>query len=230
MVMTRPLHQPVAVPTILRNASSDPDERWRQQVRVKPDRWLRRLGQDSVPAELHSRSWLSRTDLLKLAERVRAGTMDPSQLFVAVMMWGYGTRGYGPARTAKMLATTDADRRIASAFQAANDPRDGARSGYAALADPAVARLAWLGPAFGTKFLYFAGHDRVHYGPQPLILDGLVGHWIERHASVRVLPWTWMRSAYGRYLDLIHGWAAELGWEPDQVEHRIFTLARSGQE
>ena len=227
--MSQSSDEPAAVPAILRTAASDPDERWRQQVNVRPDRWLQRLGQDRVPAALQRRAQLGRRDLFGIAEKVRAGTVDHSQLLVAVMMWGYGTRGYGPARTARMLAAPDAEQRIASAFQAANDPRDGARAGYAALADPATARLSWLGPAFGTKFLFFAGHGAVHYGSRPLILDGLIGRWVEHQAGVRLLPWTWMRSNYGRYLDLMHRWADALGWEPDQVEHRIFTLARSSQ-
>jgi len=229
MTMTESSQQPVPVPTILRDAPSDPDARRRQEVRVLPDRWRKWLGEERVPAALQRRASLSRADLFELADQVRVGTLEPCQLFVAAMMWGHGTRGYGPARTAKMLAVADADRRIALAFRAANEPRDGARASYAALADPGVARLPWLGPAFGTKFLYIAGYDQMDYGPKPLILDGLVGRWIKRQTDVGLLPWTWMRSTYGRYLDLMHQWAAELDWEPDQVEHHIFTLARSGQ-
>jgi hypothetical protein len=217
---------PPPLPTLLRDPSSAPDDLGQHQVRVRPHHWLGRLGRDQVPAALHDREQVSRGDLFALADEVRARTLGATQLLVAVMMWGYGTMGYGPARTERMLATRDAEQRIAAAFRAVNDPRHGASSGYAALADHGTARLAWLGPAFGTKFLYVAGHGQVPYGRQPLILDALVGRWIEAQVGVRLFPWTWLRSAYGRYLDLMHAWAAELGWEPDQVEHRVFTLGR----
>jgi hypothetical protein len=52
---------------------------------------------------------------------------------------------------------------------------------YAFLGDNGVPRLARLGPAFGTKFLYFCSPAS---GRPALILDRLVAAWLRENADL----------------------------------------------
>jgi len=106
----------------------------------------------------------------------------------------------------------------------------GAHAGYRALASSDVARLKWLGPSFGTKFLYFRQ-------PRPtktvaLILDDFVAKWLAREVGFEVDPVPWSAANYTRYLEQMHAWAAALGIEPDELELCIFRAeaARRGSQ
>jgi hypothetical protein len=155
--------------------------------------------------------------------RVRAECWDAAsspaaawQAFIVVMVWGYGTVGYGPWRTARILQdTSEARERLASVAQHLAEA--GALDAYGRLAGDW--RLRWLGPAFGTKYLYFCP-QRV--GPSALILDRLVAQWLTQNARITFCPGGWSSRTYGRYLDLIGSWAAVLGVPADEVEQCIF--------
>jgi thermostable 8-oxoguanine DNA glycosylase len=77
-------------------------------------------------------------------------------------------------------------------------------------------KIPQVGTAFGSKYLHFAGDDTA------AILDSVVARWIGEHAGIRL---TLSRDArnYGRYLEVLHGWAAALGLTTEQVELVIFT-------
>ena len=139
--------------------------------------------------------------------------------FLAVMAWGFGNVGYGPYRTAKILADTpDAGTRLRQAAEVVAD--GGMLDGYASLADRHRNRLTGLGPAFGTKYLHFCSPEG---RPPALILDRLVADWLVHNAAVSMNPIPWSLRTYQRYIDLMVGWAAELGIEPDQLEACLFT-------
>jgi hypothetical protein len=82
-----------------------------------------------------------------------------------------------------------------------------------------------LGPAFGTKFLYFVGGGA-------LILDKLVADALKRVASIAISPTRWDESAYARYLEVVGRWADGLRVEPDVVEQVLFTAesTRTGNQ
>lgn len=90
-----------------------------------------------------------------------------------------------------------------------------------------ASRLNRIGPAFGTKFLYFADsgrHDR-----RALILDKLVAEWLRLNTTFRVNPVPWAPASYDAYLDQMHEWAEGLEVEPDAVELAIFQeMSESG--
>ena len=139
------------------------------------------------------------------------------QAFVVVMAWGYGTVGYGAWRTARILqGDSNAPDRLASVTQQLAER--GALDAYGLLGG--ACRLQGLGPAFGTKYLYFCPQPAA--GPRALILDRLVARWLARNARVSLNPGFWSPNTYGRYLELLRSWAEALGAAPDEVEMCIF--------
>jgi hypothetical protein len=140
-----------------------------------------------------------------------------SHAFVAVMAWGSGAVGYGPWRTARILQTSvDAPDRLVSVAQRLAEA--GALDAYGLLGGDC--RLRWLGPAFGTKYLYFCPQSPAD--PQALILDRLVARWLARHVDRPFNSLSWSSRRYRRYLDLVGSWADALGVAPDDVEWCIF--------
>jgi hypothetical protein len=86
-----------------------------------------------------------------------------------------------------------------------------------------------LGPAFGSKFLYFCQADRAR--PRALIHDKNVGTWLHAHAGFPRWTASWSPPGYGAYLQQMEVWAQRLGCEPDDVELCMFrsTLDPSNQ-
>ena len=139
--------------------------------------------------------------------------------FVAVMAWGYGSVGYGPYRTTRVLSDTpDAGKRLLAVTRTLAD--EGALAAYRRLASPRDCRLLGLGPAFGTKYLYFCQPPDQEV--TALIHDALVSTWLLREAGLTLSSAVWSVSTYRHYLELMHKWAAELACRPDELEYGIF--------
>ena len=150
--------------------------------------------------------------------------------YLAVMAWGYGKGvGYGRWRTGQILASrSDAADRLHAVAQALAE--DGALAGYQALASFALSRLHGLGPAFGTKLLYF--WQPADQRPRALILDDYVATWLNREVGGRINSVTWSLETYRAYVADMNGWAAALGIEPDDLEMCVFQseAARRGSQ
>jgi hypothetical protein len=102
------------------------------------------------------------------------------QLFLWSMAWGFGgdRQAYGPWRTDQMLAPIGAPTRLVRLMGLAAIGAPG--RAFAALHDPAACRLPWLGTAFGSKVLYFAGFGLSPTTLQPLVLDAMVTRAFQR--------------------------------------------------
>jgi hypothetical protein len=161
-----------------------------------------------------------RVDRASIRHAALAATTDPQGAqwgFVAVMVWGYGVTGYGPWRVEQMFASIDEPgQRLLEVARTLID--EGAGAAYSLLAG--AARMRKLGPAFGTKFLYFC--PQPDEPPRALILDRLVAAWLRTHSDVRVNPVLWSVRRYLRYLDVMHAWAQTIGVAPDEIERAIF--------
>jgi hypothetical protein len=142
---------------------------------------------------------------------------DAVRVFVAAMVWGYGRVGYGPFRTARVLAENPSAPEILLEA-AVRARRDGGPQAFAWLARN---RLIWLGVAFATKYLYYCSGRSA--GPA-LVLDSLVQGWLREHAgwSVRL---DWHVPDYERYVQTVSSWAAVLGIAPAEVEYLMFSDA-----
>ena len=148
------------------------------------------------------------------------------EAFLAAMAWGYGKVGYGPWRTARILdpgVNPQAGQRLAES--AAELLSAGPLAAYQRLGGKS--RLRWLGPAFGTKYLYFCPQPDAHN--RALILDGRVARWLATHAGIVLDPVPWAPDTYARYLDVMHGWADALDVAPDVVEERIFVAQTNAE-
>jgi hypothetical protein len=160
-----------------------------------------------------------RLDRATVRARCSGAASSPAaawQAFLVVMVWGYGAVGYGPWRTARVLAATgEAQERLANVAQYLAER--GALDAYRLLAGDC--RLRWLGPAFGTKYLYFCPQGP---GPQALILDRLVARWLTNNVHISFNPGPWSSTTYRRYLDLLGAWADALDAAANEVELCIF--------
>jgi hypothetical protein len=146
-------------------------------------------------------------------------TTSARQRFTAAMVWGYGTVGRGPARVANIVqrAGTMLDARLEQMIDAASS--DPGHAWDAALRD---AKVAYLGPSFATKLLYFAAFARCAPDhPAPLIADAVVA----RALGLRRFG----RDSYVQYCtDATRAAEALLGVRrrADQIEFALFTAGK----
>jgi hypothetical protein len=191
-----------------------------QEVSWAPARWEAALGGlDGVPEEAVRSGSISRRHGREAATAARRGEIGPRGFLITAMAWGFGAIGYGPWRTAAMLATPGVEDRVAAILRIAH--RDGARAVYEAVSGPY--RLPRLGPVFATKLIYFAGHDSIAPGPKPLVLDRVVGTLLAHHGA----PLRWQAfhaDSYLTYLDLVTTLAARANATPDDVECKLWEV------
>lgn len=152
---------------------------------------------------------------------------DPVGLFVAAMIWGFGDRGYGPWRVARILERAGDVNALASHI---GGLAGAARHGPAAAWDAMHGehKLFGLGPAFATKITYFAAVAEWSGSSQiPLIAD-LNTSWA-MWDLVEVARSVQRRGSYLTYVDLAHRWADVSGCRPDDIERALFEVGKTVQ-
>lgn len=185
------------------------------------------------------RELIDRTVVRKLHTPEKLRSADAQSVvtaFVAAMVWGYGATGYGPYRTARVLtADQHAVEHLVEIAGIAQGSKRGGEKAFAHIAEQRLGRepyLKYLGPAFGTKFLYFltAASDGVETTP---VLDAVVRRWFAREAQETLYTTWWDPDSYSRYLGLLDQWrtqmAAATGSDPlerEEVELLIFSAER----
>ena len=185
------------------------------------DRWLAAFpANQELWAALPNR--LGRVDAVAAAQSAHASEARAVDAFLVAMAWGYGNVGYGPWRVQRCLSTNQAPAKLLDAAQSLLS--GGPLAGYAALG--AQDRLIGLGPAFGTKYLYFV--SKASSAPVALILDRLVARWLREHAGLSINPVPWHTPNYHRYLETVGAWANELSVAADDVELCIFRDVAGG--
>lgn len=196
-------------------------------------RWLASI--DGVPGFLAEYPpQVGRADTAAVVQReLAAGRTENA--FVAAMIWGHGKSNYGGYRTAAVLAGQDASAGlpadpavIAKLAEAARLAAEGDGGGVAAFQYLAnEGRVVGLGPAFFTKWTYFASATGGHHSEAAApILDAVVQEWMLEHAAVRLR--TWRTADYERYDELLRQWGSEHRRTAVQVEETIFRIARRG--
>lgn len=192
-------------------------------------------GLPSLPDAILNRGRITRGDVLDIGERVRARDLSPVVLLAASFAWGTGMTGYGPRRYREIVDAAGAmlEPSLRQALDAIyHDPLDPI-AGYAQLyggyepdhrarpgQDP-WSRLHKLGPAFFTKFLYFAV-------PGALILDNRVANAVYERSGLphlvtadrRSVAWTPYR--YAVYLHWMRQTAQTIGVLPETLELTLF--------
>lgn len=157
------------------------------------------------------------------------------RLFLATMIWGYSTSGFGPYRTKKILSYPQTDQKIQIAAELVAEGK--VKVAYESMEIPR------LGPAFFTKLLYFIGLG-AKIEPLPVILDSRVASGLEilgiqerwdftvfvkvgrnKSNEINVKRFS---EGYIRYVKTLDQWSMELGCpHADHVEYFLFRLARS---
>ncbi len=101
-------------------------------------------------------------------------------------------------------------------------PVDAAREAHAYLIGEG--HIRGLGPAFFTKWLYFASSRSDPYGADCVpVLDALVAQWLGRHSAFA--PRYGDTSDYETYVYLLRSWADHVDSTSPRVEEAIFELA-----
>lgn len=169
------------------------------------DVWPSSLGQHGLT--------ISRGQVFEVARRARAaGEWVP--LLAATYAWGYGTSGLGRYRFQQLAARKDLGAVLGDAVHVLD--KDGPVAAYTRLRGA----VRGFGPAFFTKFLYFAGGEGAAK-PAPLILDARVaaacraiamsvtqGSGVDPDLANELAWWQWGKGAwtphrYDVYLRLV---------------------------
>lgn len=216
-------------------------------VRYTPDRWalMTPWPEALAPTSAGGDAAVSRAEVASaVADALQRQAFR--EALVATYVWGKGKRGTpggsGPATLHKILAFDGLDAALAGAVTTLRE--HGAPQAYAAL----KGQVPELGPAFFTKFLYFAGLalEPVH-GVRPLILDSVLARRLRQMAAAVgresghdpdgcIAAWVWSDNnwtphRYQVYLSFMHAAANQLakgdnwpsGAAPDLLECALFT-------
>lgn len=148
---------------------------------------------------------------------------EVTEKFLATMIWGYGDLGYGSYRVGEMFQSNDFQGKIQFSHELASE--GDVIGAYHFLAEN---RIRQLGPAFGTKWIYFVSSPEF----SAPIYDSVVSKWIERYASkefqgISTSSESWNLKTYARYLEWARLGSAELGINAGELELIIFQDAFS---
>lgn len=144
--------------------------------------------------------------------------LDQEKVFLAVMIWGYGTVGYGPHRVRNILDQKSSTGSIRAAHELLQ--KGEVANAYDVLITDGP---DGLGPAFGTKYLYFAAGDSCEF--RPLILDRLIAEAVNEWGRL-AKPINSLKSdsqGYVEYLRLMSEAADIFGITEDDLEEVLFS-------
>jgi hypothetical protein len=201
----------------------------RQRFEYLTSHWSRRWPAhqpSDIPALDGGRLSVSRAELFTEANSV-VTELDAINFYVRVCAWGTGTGARGVARSVRALDAADAGKKLLTSFGLAREGQ--AIEAYRRLNTKHDLKIPYFGPAFFTKWLYFAGYECeaaiVDGGRfRPLILDARVA---------QSLGWRqtgWSSSEYLNYLKVAR--ALQERWCPREsvhvIEYALFDRSPNG--
>lgn len=166
---------------------------------------------------------ISRGDLFALAADATATREGAARLLWNVTAWGTVVSGRNGRRRIQAFAA-DPDRAAGLLRTAATLARTDPHAAYSLLRPrDRTNAIAYLGPAFFTKYLYFAGGGELTHPCH--ILDQRVAHILRRLGWTSLPPQAWTAAAYQRYNQLLQQWADAAGApRTDIIERWLFEL------
>lgn len=175
------------------------------------EKYLKVVQHSGFVANIASNEKISRADVFKAFELVRLESSPEKRLkalgeaFVAAMAWGFRPNSYGPFRTNEMLVNSKPgqkrDEALTILLEIFDELKTDSRRPIEAY-KKLSGKITRLGPAFGTKFLYFASSE----ADRAPILDAVVANWLWKY-GVRDSKGKWLSAVpwkstnYQRYLD-----------------------------
>lgn len=210
-----------------------------------------------VPAEqsvetsdLHGHERLTRGDLFALGREASASNASGDavlKLLWNTLAWGTGKSQRG--NTSRLRSITDESlgrQRVELLKRAATSAAEGnPRDAYSALIRKGGGVIPGLGPAFFTKFLYFASEDVPVADTSKtrcLILDARVAGnlaaagWTDMPRVRGQYSYNWYTDTYVSYCQLLDRWAREESerhastiW-PDEIERALFEGSKQKQQ
>jgi len=145
------------------------------------------------------------------------------QIFLAIMIWGYGDLGYGPYRVDQMLNQKNSEAILNKTFHHC-------RNGDPILAYEFLSknRIHVLGPSYSTKFMNFCTPRDVG-AP---IYDSYVAKWVnvfalDEFSEVRTASRNWNSKTYSHYWRWIKNHSQSTGCFPDEIEFVLFNDAEA---
>lgn len=202
-----------------------------QEIPYRRDKWARYFTGDPDFNEITERfpDVITRGNVKDLSAEAIHDHTRVRRLFLASMIWGYGTVGLGPWRTSRMLTGPSAPRRLQMAI--AEVTAGQVLNAYGQF------RLNCCGPAFFTKFFYFIGLG-AGLEPLPLILDCRVAKAFKKLTEDEELDFgdfvncyetngciksiNCYPEGYIHYIEIMNQWAHEIGCRADAIELFLF--------
>jgi hypothetical protein len=203
-------------------------------VAVDGERWRRTLSERGIPAITGKLADGGRITVTR-QEVFDLGDQDPSvenafQLLYYSLAWGLGTRASRLHQRLDGLAKHQdtAGELLVSAWTSVRNGGPTAEAYSLLTTNRGSGRIPWFGPAFSTKFLYFAQGSTT--APRHLILDQVVSRNLRRDAWPQAPTAGWWPETYQRYCTLLTHWAAQASKEPtvqrmvraDEIELALF--------
>ncbi len=136
--------------------------------------------------------------------------------FLAVMIWGYASDYRGPFKTRQILSQDNTGSSIEKAYLALLD--NDISGAYSALVTNGP---KYLGPAFASKYLYFASPASITQ--IPLILDSQVAESLARWGNKTFNSLTASVQDYLNYLDYMKLAAEKIGISEEDLEFLVFS-------
>lgn len=210
-----------------------------QHVYVSASWWQSRLDERRLPGSPlrlqrdEAGEFLTRADVWDAAASGGGTDAEVLSLLWHALAWGAGRKAVRNEERRMDAVAADPARAADLLRQAAAAAVTAPERAYETLHAKPKGALKQLGPAFGTKFLYFAGRGAAEH--PSLILDKRVATALTHAGWASLVPeGGWPVMTYGRYCALARRWAKELSEEaapvaPDQIEYALFSSKQSRQ-
>lgn len=168
---------------------------------------------------------LTRRAVINAAKRSR-DDRDWIRLLAYSNAWGYGPAGYGVTRHNRIASAPGTADRLQTAVTILDDA--GPVPAYYYLNNRSSGHIRGFGPAFFTKFLYFADCAHPLQPRGALILDAVLAAQVKSLAGPVAFPRRagWLTRDYSFYLALMGRMALERNLKPDQLEAALFATGR----
>lgn len=191
---------------------------------LKPGWWLRAGVEIGLPGGTSSEPKLTRADLFEMSNQAADDDGALLDFLWHVLAWGSGPSRRNNRQRMESCKENVTLLRKGFAYARAGDPR----AAYSALVRPGKAAIRSFGPAFFSKFLYFASEG---VPSRCLILDARVarsmhglGWSMAPTYPTKTFSYNWYTDTYVSYCDLLQAWREDAGdgISPDMFERALF--------